>query len=63
MIKAEDQTKSCQACQSNRTEYLTSIDDGDDWPLIYGIDYQYRCIVHDMVVPSDYYCDKFELPF
>ncbi len=59
----EERKPSCQACWHGRTERISPIWEGDDGPAICGIDYQYRCKIHDMVVPRDYYCDKFELPF
>ena len=58
----KEKKPSCQACWHTTTERLTPVDDEYNYDVC-GIDYQYRCKIHDMVVPRDYYCDKFELPF
>lgn len=53
----------CQSCEHRLTEYLTPIYEDDAGPSIHGIDYQYRCKVHDIIVKRDNWCPDFELPF
>lgn len=56
----EERKPMCRACQSSRVEW-DDIEDGEDYG--YEPEHRWKCLVHDMYVPDDYYCDKFELPF
>lgn len=58
-----ERKETCQSCSHNRIEHLTPIRKDDDGPSIHGIDYQYRCKIHDVIVKWDYWCTDFELPF
>ena len=56
----EEEKPMCSACQSSRIEW-DEIEGGDDYGDTPAC--RWKCLVHDMYVPHDYYCDKFDLPF
>lgn len=58
-----EEKSTCQSCAYRLTEYLHEIDDDEDVPLIMGLDYRFKCKIHNIVVKPDYWCINFDLPF